>query len=560
MTDQDPGRIILDALDNAVTAVPVETPAPSAGSSGTKRPKREPEPSSSPAEGAGADAETQRRFASGGLSYTDLDLTLADLPCTDLGNAKRFVRRFGDNFFFVAEWGWLAWDGSHWNGREADAILARAVHNTVESIKLEAIALRESGLDVQVDTRKEKPVYASDRLMGWAMASQANSHIACISVLARSYLTASSDRFDREPLAFNVLNGTLRVDKQDPGPDGSYVKFSVHDRRDLITKIAHVRYEPGASSPVYDAFLGKVQPDPAMRRHLHAWGGLSLTALQIAKLSFWYGTGRNGKSTLVDAWAHVMGDYAQTIPIESFLDSGRARKGGEASPDLASLPNVRCLRTSEPDRGSTLAESLIKLVTGGEPIRARHLNRDFFEFLPVFKLTMQGNYKPKIQGTDDGIWARVAIVPWRVMVKAEERDVTLPMKLRAEASGILNRLLDGLCDYLDHGLQEPTEVLVATQDYREQSDPLGRFLSECCDLSDSTQRVLAKHLYMLYAAWAKSEGEPVWSPKGVSRGLQEHGVGRLKNDMIFYTGLRLVKTVDDFKNMDVPDESDPVPE
>lgn len=558
MTEQDPGKIILDAIDNAAPAVPVETPAPSAGSSGTKRPKRDADPPSSPSRGAGSADETQRRFAGGGLSYTDLDLTLSSLPCTDLGNADRFVRRFGDDFLFVPEWGWLAWDGRRWNGQEAEAILARAVHNTVRAIKQEAVALRESGLDEQVDVKKDKPVFASDRLMGWAMASQSNAHVSCIATLARSYLTTSSDRFDREPMAFNVLNGTIRVDKQSPGPDGSYVKFSLHDRRDLITKIAHVSYEPTSSSPVYDKFLGKVQPDLAMRRHLHAWGGLSLTAMPIAKLSFWYGTGRNGKSTLVDAWAHLMGDYAQTIPIESFLDTGRARKGGEASPDIASLPNVRCLRTSEPERGSTLAEGLIKLVTGGEKMRARHLNKDFFEFLPVFKLTMQGNYKPKILGTDEGIWARVLIVPWRVMVPAEERDIHLPVKLRAEASGILNRLLDGLCDFLDHGLPEPEEVLAATQDYREQSDPLGRFITECCDRGDPDAKVLAKELYALYAAWARSEGEPVWSPKGVSRGLQEHGIGRKKSNLIYFTGVSLVKALSDFNDAAVPDESEQV--
>ena len=103
----------------------------------------------------------------------------------------------------------------------------------------------------------------------------------------------------------------------------------------------------------------------------------------------------------------MAGDYSQSIPVESFLDQGRSKRGGEASPDIAKLPGVRMLRTSEPGRNAKFDEGLIKLLTGGDKISARHLNRNFFEFLPVFKLTMQGNHKPKIQGVDEGIWSRI---------------------------------------------------------------------------------------------------------------------------------------------------------
>jgi putative DNA primase/helicase len=110
------------------------------------------------------------------------------------------------------------------------------------------------------------------------------------------------------------------------------------------------------------------------------------------------------------------------------------------------------LRTSEPEKNSRLAEAMIKLVTGGEPIQARHLNRDFFKFYPQFKLTISGNYRPGISGADEGIWRRLRLVPFGVFIPKEERDIHLSEKLRAEASGILNRLLDGLRLWCDKGL------------------------------------------------------------------------------------------------------------
>jgi putative DNA primase/helicase len=509
-------------------------------------------------------------------------------PLTDLGNAQRFVARFGKNFFFVPEWGWLAWDKRRWNTKDADSILNRAVHMTVKAIATEARALellsaacdppfderlahyKAHGEDVpgcfdpiiDYKSRSGEYITKSMKLRSWANASQSNSHITCIARLAQAYLTATPDKFDADLTAINVANGTLRIAKVE---NGDYVNFSRHRRTDMMTKISEVKYDREAASPVYDRFLARVQPDEGVRRHLNAWGGVSLTGLPLARMAFWYGKGRNGKSTLADCWAHVIGEYSQTIPIESFLDQGRTRRGGEASPDIAALPGVRFLRTSEPEKGAKLAESLVKLVTGGEPLRARHLNRDFFEFRPAFKMTMQGNYTPNVSGTDEGFWRRMTLVPWNVTIPEEEVDVALPEKLKAEASGILNRLLDGLCDFLDHGLWMPDQVVEATQGYRDDSDPIGRFLADCTLAVPQWQdehgkkidaRVPGKEFFELYKAWALAEGEKVWSAKGFSRGLQDHGIRRFKSSGIFYLGISMTKEPADFAGQEMEGTDD----
>ena len=536
-----PKLTIVKAIDEAED-VTADAGDQGAAGGGTETPGREAgpdEPRGGPGDGDPADGLIARAL----------------LPRTDLGNAQRFVKRFGFDFLFVPEWGWLAWDGKRWNAREAEAILGRAVQQTIYGIKAEAEALKDSNFDMVVEVKSGgREIWLSEKLHAWCAASQSNAHVSCVARLAQVYLTASSDQFDRDPMAFNVLNGTLRFARNDDGDD--YVSFHPHDRADRMTKMAAVAYDASAAAPVYDAFLARVQPEEGMRRHLHAWGGLSLTGLQVARLAFWYGTGRNGKSTLIDAWAYLAGDYSQTIPIESFLDQGRARRGGEASPDIAALPGVRCLRTSEPEKSAKLAESLVKLVTGGEPLRARHLSRDFFEFRPCFKLTMQGNYKPRIDGTDEGMWSRMLLVPWLVMIPAEERDTALGDKLKAEGSGILNRLLDGLRDYLDAGLSPPELVLSATQEYREDSDPIGRFLHECTERlppvpaadRESEVRVAGADLYRVFKAWCAANGERVWSPKGFSRGLQDHGIARIKSSGIWYRNLRLIKSVHDYRD------------
>lgn len=493
--------------------------------------------------------EMARPEAQGGRGGRDLDVELAFLPLTDLGNAARFLRRFGDRFVHCPDWGWLMWDGRRWNREGATGRVDDAVKEAIRLIIGEAEALRASGVDEAAEYKRGEPVMLSDKVEAWALTSQAAGHVKCIESLIRSDLEKPVSAFDADKEKINVANGTLFIRRNHNGglpTEGDYIGFKPHDRADLITKLAPVDYDPKAQAPFYDDFLAFVQPDPGIRRFLHQWGGLSFTGdVSEQKLSFFYGKGKNGKSTLVDAWAHVAGDYGETVPIETFLDQGRGRNAGAATPDLAILPGVRFLRTSEPEKGAKLAEALIKLATGGEAIQARHLNKDYFKFYPQFKLTISGNYRPKIDGTDDGIWRRMMLIPWGVTVPEERRDKHLIDKLKREGSGILNRILDGLREWIDTGLMVPEKVVEATEIYRSDSDPLGRFL-DICTVSIAGQRVQSSELYRLFCAWAKVNGEREWSSTGFGRALRDRGMTSKQSNVIWWLDLKLIKSVSDF--------------
>jgi putative DNA primase/helicase len=338
-----------------------------------------------------------------------------------------------------------------------------------------------------------------------------------------------------------------------------YVIFAPHDPGDLITKLAPVDYDPAAARPAFDTFLAEVQPQAENRRFLAQWHGLSATGeTSEQKLAVYWGKGRNGKSTLIDALAHVLGDYSETVPIETFLAEGKGRNAGAATPDLAILPGVRFLRTSEPDRGAKLAEALIKLVTGGEPILARHLNRDYFRFYPQFKLTISGNYRPEIRGSDEGIWRRVQLVPWTVTIAKEKIDPDLGSKLQGEASGILNWLLDGLCDWLDNRLTVPADVTEATDSYRAESDPLGRFLAVCTERAEGL-RVQSSVLHRLFLAWAKANCEREWSAQGFGRAMREKGYKSVNSQFIWWVDINTTRRAEDFDTGGPSSPTDPAP-
>ncbi|WP_448031531.1 phage/plasmid primase, P4 family [Bradyrhizobium liaoningense] len=486
------------------------------------------------------------------------NMRLAFFPLTDLGNAERFRERYKDRLLWCPAIGWLTWDGRRWSREGAEELVKIAEHDTVRSIQDEAKELKASGCKddpdpprgardfvFKVDRDGNKTLY-SDKVAAWGRSSEAVNKLGALSKRGAPYFVVSIDKLDADKMKINVRNGTLVVAKR---AEGDYVEFRPHDPADMITKLAPVDYDPDAERKVFDAFLERVQPRVEMRAFLQQWLGVSMTGVTEQLLAFLYGKGSNGKSVLMDAVSFVAGDYGETVPIETFLDHGKSRGAGQATPDLAILPGVRMLRTSEPEKGAKLAEALVKLVTGGEPIQARHLNRDFFKFYPQFKLTMSGNYRPTISGTDEGIWRRVRLVPFSVTIPKEERDIHLGDKLRAEGAGILNWLLDGLRIWLDKGLQEPEDVVQATAEYRAASDPLGRFLGAC--VADSLgDRVQSSVLHQVYEAWCKASGENAWKNRGLSLAMQERGYKSKQSNVMWFLDIKLTKSVNDFVDAD----------
>lgn len=543
------------------------------------------------------------------------DLACCRLPLTDMGAAERWRLRFGEDFRFCPELGWLAWDKLRWKllSEEKDQVPAAVTWSiacTARAVRNEAALVAASGfppvgglndkerheletwseahgtanrdeylrgddpenggdgsrrawieqlepMDLLIGPLSKRELW-SGKIAGFAKACEKAGIVSAMVKWIKGFpdIVVRPDQLDADRMAINVLNGTLRIERnkvkrssEDVAAgksvwkvDGWRIRRHPHDRADLITKLAPVKFLPAQQCPEYDAFIARVQPDEAMRRFVHQWGGLSLTGdIGEQKLAFFYGAGRNGKGTWVEAVAHLAGDYAGSIPIESFLETAGKRRGDQATPDIARLPGVRLLRVSEPEKGSALNEGLIKMVTGGDPVDARHLHKGFFTFLPSFKMTISGNHKPKIKDTSDGIWRRMQLVPWEVTIPETEVDRGLAAKLQGEASGILNRLIGGLLDWRENGLIVPEQVRLATRAYRDSSDELGRFLSALCEVGEDPLacRVKSSRLHDFYSAWCEAAGGSFWKPKGFSDAMLDKGFEKKTSDGVWWLRVRL---------------------
>ncbi len=443
---------------------------------------------------------------------------------SDVGNGQRLVDMFGADIRFCFPWGvWFVWNGRYWE-QDKTGEMARRCKKTVHLMFEEAIEIKDA------DKKKE--------FLRFCLRSEAESRLNSMASCASSELgiPVLPEQLDKDPWILNVQNGTIDLKTGQLRP---------HKQSDMLTKMSPVIYDPSATAPVWDAFLKKIfQDNINIISYIQRKSGYCLTGVtQEEDIDILWGTGGNGKSKLTGAIIYVLGDYHTKANIESILETSN-KNGSSASPDIACLKGARLVTVSEPEKGAKLNESRVKDLTGRDPIKARHLHKDPFEFIPEFKLWVYTNFKPHIRGQDRGIWRRVKLIPFEVTIPEEEQDKELPLKLQKEASGILNWMLKGCLDWQREGLKVPDEILQATAEYKEEMDVFSEFFSYTCVIKKDGTEYLAV-LYTVYKAWCRMKEIIPFSTKKFVSNLVERGFKKLPKDNkgVKVTGVTLSETV-----------------
>jgi putative DNA primase/helicase len=215
------------------------------------------------------------------------------------------------------------------------------------------------------------------------------------------------------------------------------------------------------------------------------------------------------------------------------------KTGDQITNDIARLRGTRFVTTTEAEQGRRLSEPLIKKITGNDQMTARFLYGEYFNFTPTFKIFMATNHKPVIKGTDYGIWRRIKLIPFTTRIPEEKQDKRLEYKLKTEASGILNWLLEGTARWQREGLVVPAAILNATNEYRGEMDVIGNFLKECCVAKDGAT-IRIRELYKAYADWCDINNEHAVSERFFSLRLKEMGYEQTRTaEARFWSGLAL---------------------
>lgn len=449
-------------------------------------------------------------------AFASKDKKPQQYPLTDAGNALRLIEQHGEKLHWVNEFGnWIIWDGIRWRP-DCDGAIMRLAKNTARSIYGEA---SEPGLGKGEASDTAAHAKVSESLRGLkAMIELAKSEPG---------ITVTHAMLDTDTMLLGTVSGTIDLHSgQAVPPNPSH----------LITKSAGVAYDPAATRPIWERVVSEVFADDleliAYFQRLCGYCPTGRTDEHV--IVFAYGTGANGKSTLLTTMLSVFGNYAKQTPAETLSP----KQSESIRNDVARLFGARLVTSVETQDGARIAESLVKQLTGGDRVTARFLHQEFFEFDPQFKIIIATNHKPIIRGDDYGIWRRIHLLPFSVTIPLEQRDKTLTDKLKQERAGILAWMVRGCLAWQQQGLAPPSAVLLATEAYRDDMDVFGQWLDECCVIAVNAV-VQSKAAYESYKKWVASRGMKAMSQSPFSRKLEDRGFKKRKNSIIFFEGVGL---------------------
>jgi putative DNA primase/helicase len=435
----------------------------------------------------------------------------------DAGNAQRLVALHGRDLRYChAMKKWLVWDGRRWMVDETGLARKRAKATMAEFIR--------QAVD-QSDKNNAAKTYAINSLN--------ENRITAMLASAECEIPITPAELDTHPYLLNCKKGTL---------DLKTGELQAHQREDFITKLVHLDYNPNARCDLFlrsinrmmgdgpDASDGERERADRLVEYLQKAFGYSLSGDVAEKAVFcFFGSGNNGKTTLLEIIRYVISEYATQVLIDSLMVRAHGETNNSMA-DLADLRGCRFVTTSEAEEGQRLAEGKLKYLSAGMgKVKTCRKYENHIEFLATHKLFLDANHKPIIRGTDKAIWNRIKTIPFTVTIPPDEMDKGLLVKLKAEAEGILAWMVEGFLRWMKEGLGDPPEVTEAGATWRDEMDPLRDFLADSCDLHPDAFCQVTE-LRQAYERWAEANGEkyPLQRTKFIER-LEQLGCTRVQH-------------------------------
>jgi putative DNA primase/helicase len=387
--------------------------------------------------------------------------------------ADIFAEREGNQFRYVAAWGqWWQWTGTCWKA-EATLLVLNRIAAICQELSRDAATNHEI------------------RNLG------KHSTISGVERIARAHrqFAAKTEQWNTDPWLLNTPEGVidLRTKKMRPA-----------DPTDYMTKETGVAALKGAT-PVWDAHLKKVfADDQELIAYWYRVLGYCLTGSVREKAFFFcYGEGNNGKSTTMRLLRFIFGSYGHGAHMDMFT----YKKFGHDHPtELTGLFGARFVTGTETERSRGWSEARLKDLTGGDPIEARKMRQDWFEFMPTHKLMFSGNYRPSLRSVGVAMRSRVNLIPFTVIIpKTDQLD--LDEQLKAEAPRILYKMIEGCREWQREGLKPPEKVTQATDDYMDAEDSLALWFDECVTPGNENDGAFTEEIYPSYRTWMQNAGE-----------------------------------------------------
>lgn len=431
-------------------------------------------------------------------------------PLDHEGHAQCVMALFPEQFAYVPEWGWMAFDGQKYIRKGGEALVERAVTHTLRQ-------RQQIAREVQ-----------NDDLFKAAGASYPN--VAGVRQQLQSMCTLTTDDFDNEPDLLNVANGVLNLRSGE---------LEDHSPANRFTYCLETPYRPEAAeegldvewlSWLYQAVgNGDAEKTQVLVNWLQEVVGYCLTGhIREEMFVYMYGPTRSGKGTFAETLMELMGTpLAAEVQMETFTSE---RDGDRSNFDLAPLSASRLVFADETRAHKRLNSTGMKHITGGGQLYASHKFKEHFNFTPKFMVLMASNWKLNMDADDRAAWGRARVVAFpHSWLGHEDRDLKRRMKSPESLQGVLAWAVEGAKRWYARGfLETPDAVQGMTEEQRDNQDLVGEFLYEMCDVADPENTSVftgTTELHQSYTNWCKLGGV---RPKGrgaFKQSMEEKGFG-----------------------------------
>lgn len=458
-----------------------------------------------------------------GLPLYDTQRSFTDIDIDGAGLAQAWLKIHNDTFRYVpTQKKWMMWQGDRWGWDDR----LRHEHAVVRMTEKLRDFGKQSG-DTYLIKETKKHVNATAQA---SILRQARSH---------PDIAASMHDFDQDPALVTVNNGTLNLHT---------LKLQPHNPDLMLTRKVNADYDPEASRGRWDKFMLEVLPDQDVRDYLQRACGYMLLGQMTERVMFLlHGESGSGKTQFLEALCGVLGDFAGVAPASAFQPRQQGYKG--PSEDLHKLMGKRFVIQSELDAGTKLNESLVKSIVGADTQTTRTLYGEPIDWRPEYTVFMATNYLPRISSSDNAIWNRVKPIRFDQVfiddmgraLSPEDRGIGRKMAAE-EPEVILNWLIEGLVMYRERGLDEPPQVAVWLQEYRDDVDTTRQYLLEAPQegriVIEAGQEISVRENYRVYVAWCQDNGVMPVGMKTFNERLQSSGWKKEKRPKgIFWQGI-----------------------
>ena len=347
---------------------------------------------------------------------------------SDIGEAKVFIREYGDELRYTDATEFLRYDGTCWCENRQSSVgaveefLDLQLQDSLDEVQRCMDALVFAGVDevtVKAGGKKLQKAVPAEKmgllfdLLGaqtyykFVMRYRNFRNIANTLSAAKPMVAIDINDLDQNEFLLNTPDSTINLKE---GLSG----VQEHSPDDLITKITSCSAGDDGKRIWEDALNLFFCHDQALINYVQEIIGMATVGkVYLEALIIAYGEGRNGKSTFWNTISRVLGTYAGNMSADT-LTVGCRRN---VKPEMAELKGKRLIIAAELEEGMRLSTSVLKQLCSTDVVYAEKKFKDPFGFVPSHTVVLYTNHLPKVGASDEGTWRRLIVIPFQAKIE-----------------------------------------------------------------------------------------------------------------------------------------------